>query len=192
VLLNLKEVLLMGQSQTGKNRFTVNIVLISIFSALWIALNLTVAPISFRLTGLPIIHSVIIFFILLLVTWATSQFGAASFVGIIGSAIALLAGGPLPILGFVPASIVFDLLFLVNHHKVNLKPINVAIAVLISIVCAYVAAVANGFFILNFAPVFTLTIWAGLYVLGGIIGVILALPLIGALERAQVKRVRAE
>jgi len=172
------------------NRFTVNIALIGIFSALWVALNLTVAPIGFTLTGLPVIHSVIIFFVLLLVTWATGQFGAASMVAIIGSAIVLLAGGPLPVLGFVPAAIIFDTVLLTIHHKVNLKPLNVGITVLASVVCAYVAAVVNGFFILNFAPVFTLTIWAGWVILGGVIGVILALPIIGVLERAQVKKVQ--
>ncbi len=90
----------MIESQTKKNRFTVNIALISIFSALWVALNLTVAPLGFSLFGLPVVHSVIIFFMLLLVTWATGQYGAASAVGIIGSAIVLLAGGRLPVLGF--------------------------------------------------------------------------------------------
>lgn len=182
----------MIEPQRTKPRFIVNVALTSIFTALWIALNLTVAPISFSLTGLPVIHSVTVFFTLILVTWATGQFGAASFVGVIGSAIVLLAGGPLPVLGFVPAAIMFDLLFLVNHHKINLKPVSIAIAILVSIVCAYVAAVVNGFFILSLAPIFTLTVWAGLMVLGGIIGVVLALPIVGALERGEVKKVKTE
>jgi hypothetical protein len=43
--------------QTIKKRFkTQDIALISIFSALWIALNLAVAPLSFALTGLSAIH----------------------------------------------------------------------------------------------------------------------------------------
>jgi len=173
------------------NRFTVNIALIGIFSALWVALNLTVAPIGFALTGLPVIHSVIIFFVLLLVAWATGKFGAASLVAIIGSAIVLFAGGPLPVLGFVPAAIIFDIVLLAIRHTVNLKLFNVGIAVLASVVCAYVAAVVNGFFILGLSPLFTLTIWAGWVILGGVIGIILALPIIGVLERAQVKKVQA-
>jgi len=178
--------------QTGKNRFTVNIALISIFSALWVALNLTVAPLGFSLLGTPLIHSVIIFLVLLLVTWATGQFGSATSVGIIGSAIVLLAGGPLPVLGFVPAAFLFDLVLLLNHHKVNLKLINIGIIVFASVVCAYVAAVVNGLLILNLAWMFVLTIWAGWTVLGGLIGVVVTLPIIGVLEKAQVKKVQTD
>ncbi len=178
--------------QTHKNRFTVNIALISIFSALWVALNFTLAPIGFALTGLPVIHSAIIFFTLLLVVWATNQFGTASVVGLIGSAIVVLAGGPLPVLGFVPAAVILDLIFLVNRHVLNLKPFNIAVAIIASIVCAYVGALVNGIIILKLPIAFVFTIWGGWTILGGIIGVILTLPIIGALERSQVKKVQAE
>jgi hypothetical protein len=185
-------VLLVAELQAKRSRLTVNISLIGIFTALWIALNLTVAPISFSLTGLPVIHSLIVFFTLALVVWVTGQFGAASFVGIIGSAIVLLAGGPLPVIGFVPASIIFDLLMTMTHHKINLRPSIIAVMVISAIVSSYVGAVVNGLFILSFAPAFTFTVWGGLVVIGGIIGVAVALPIIGTLERAQVKRVKTE
>ena len=164
MLLNSEKCYLVVKAQPAKNRFSVNIALISIFSALWVALNLTIAPIGFALTGLPTIHSIIIFITLILVAWATGQYGAASLVGVIGSAIVLLAGGPLPVLGFIPAALIFDLLLLVIHHKVNLKPINIAFVLIASIVCAYVAAIVNGLLILNFAWMFTVTLWAaGMY-----------------------------
>ena len=183
----------MRKSQTLQNRFSVNIALISIFSALWVALNLTVAPIGFMLTGLPTIHSLIIFVTLLLVAWATGQYGAASLVSIIGSVIVLFANPLLlPVLGFIPAALLFDLILLVNHHEVNLKSINIAIVSLASVLCAYAAAVVNGLLILNLDWTFTLTIWAGWNVLGGIIGVIIALPIIGVLEKAQVKKVQTD
>ncbi len=175
------------KAQTVKNRFSVNIAVISIFSALWVALNLTVAPISFRLTGLPIIHSIIIFFILLLVIWATNQYGAATLVGIIGSTIVLLAGGPLPVIGFIVAAIIFDLFLLINHHKISVKIINVGIAILGTIVSASAAAIVNFTLV---SPTFAITIWVGLIVAGGIIGVILALPIVRILERAQVKKIK--
>lgn len=181
------------QSQPQKNRFTVNIALISIFSALWVVLNLTVAPLGFALLHLPVIHSLIIFFMLVLVTWATGQYGAASVVSVIGSAIVVFANPQvLPVLGFVPAAFLFDFLMFASHHKINLKVLNVAIVILASIVCAFVAAVVNGFLILSFDWLVTLTVWAGWNVLGAFIGVFVALPIIGALERAQVKRVQVE
>ncbi len=179
--------------QTAKNRFSVNIALISIFSALWVILNLTIAPLGFAVFHLPVVHSLIIFFMLILITWATGQYGAASAVSIIGSVIVVLANPQvLPVLGFISAALLFDLILLVNHHKVNLKPINVVIVVLASIACSYVAAVVNGLLILNLALMFTLTVWAGWNILGAIIGVVVGLPFIGVLERAQVKRVKAE
>ena len=73
---------------------------------------------------------------LVLVTWATGQYGAASAVSVIGSAIVVFANPQvLPVLGFVPAAFLFDLILLANHHKVNLKPLNVAVVILASIVC---------------------------------------------------------
>ena len=183
----------MFELQTKKTRFaTTNIALIGIFSALWVALNLTVAPLGFTLTHLPTIHSAIIFVTLLLAAWATGQYGAASLVGIIGSVIVVLAGGPLPVLGFVPAAIIFDVFLLLSHHKVNLKPINVGTAVLASLVCAYVAAIVNGVIILNLQLMFTLTFWAGWNILGAIIGFAIAFPIIVALEKAEVRKVKAE
>lgn len=179
------------EPQTGKNRFSVNIALISIFSALWVVLNLTIAPLGFAVFHLPVVHSLIIFFMLILVIWTTGQYGAASVVSIIGSAIVVLANPQvLPVLGFIPAALLFDLMLLLNHHKVNLKLINIALFVLAAIVCGYVAAVVNGLVILNLALMFTLTVWAGWNILGGLIGVVIALPIVGILEKAQVKRVK--
>jgi len=177
--------------QTTKNRFSVNIALISLFSAFWVVLNLTVAPLSFAVFHLPVVHSLIIFLMLVLVTWATGQYGAASVVSIIGSVIVVLANPQvLPVVGFVPAAFLFDLLLLLNHHNVNVKLRNISLVVFAAIICAYVAAVANGLAILNLAWMFTLTVWAGWNVLGGIIGVAIALPIVGVLEKAQVKRVK--
>ena len=180
-------------TQQTKNRFSVNIALISIFSALWVVLNLTVAPLGFAVFHLPVVHSLIIFFMLILVTWAIGQYGAASIVSMIGSTIVVLANPQvLPVLGFVPAALVFDLVLLLNHHKVKIKLTNIAVAIFAAIVSAYVAAVVNGIVILNLAWMFTLTIWAAWNVLGGIIGVVIALPIIGVLEKAQVKKVQAD
>jgi hypothetical protein len=181
------------RTQTTKNRFSVNIAYISIFSALWVILNLTVAPLGFALLHLPVIHSLIIFFMLVVVVWVSGQVGVASAVSVIGSVIVVLVNPQvLPVLGFIPAAFLFDLVLLINHHKINLKGITLAIVILASIVCAYVAAIVNGFLILNLDATFTLTVWAAWNGLGAIIGVVIALPIIAALERAQVKRVKSE
>lgn len=172
----------------NKSFSAVDIALISVFSALWVALNLTVAPISFRLLGLPVAHNVIIYLTLLLVTWATGKYGAASVVGIIGSTIVLLSGGPLPILGFAAASILFDVILVACHHKLNIKPYNLSIAALSTILSAYFAGLINGLFILNQSVQFATTIWGGWSIAGGVISLAITLPIIAAIEKAHVKR----
>lgn len=179
------------KAQAVKNRVSVTIALISIFSAFWVVLNLTIAPLGFAIFHLPVVHSLIIFFMVILVVWATGQYGAASAVSVIGSVIvALVNPQVLPVLGFVPAAFIFDLILLLNHHNVTLKPTSIALSFFTAIICAYVAAVVNGVVILSLALTFTLTVWAGWNVLGGIIGVIIALPIVGVLEKAQVKRMK--
>ncbi len=182
----------MTKPQTRTRFTTVNIALISIFSAMWIVLNFTVAPLGFQLTRLPIVHGVISLFTLLLASWATGRYGVASAVGMIGSTIVLLAGGPLPVLGFAAASLLFDVILLVNSHRLNVKLVNVAVAVLATVVSSYFAGVLNGILILNQAPVFALTFWAGWTIVGGIIGLAIALPIIAVLEKANVKKVKAD
>ncbi len=184
----------MIEPQPSRTRFTTtNIALVGVFSAVWVILNLTVAPLGFAIFHLPVIHSLIIFLTLVLVTWATEQYGAASLVSIIGSAIVVLANPSiLPVLGFVPAAILFDLSLLANHHKVNVKPSTIGIVVVTSVICAYVAALVNGLLILNLAWMFTATVWGGWNVLGAIIGVAATLPIIAVLEKADVKKVKAE
>jgi hypothetical protein len=71
-----------------------------------------------------------------------------------------------------------------------MKPANLAIAALATIISAYFAGVINGIFILNQAPVFAVTIWGSWTTVGGIIGFAITLPIIGALERAHVKKVK--
>ena len=176
-----------------KKLTTTNIALIGIFSALWVTLNLTIAPLGFALLHLPVIHSIIIFVMLILVVWATGQYGAASLVSIIGSVIVVLANPSVaPVLGFVPAALIFDLILLLNHHRVNKKPLSIGIVVLSSIFCTYVAALVNGFLILNLEWMFTLTVWGGWNILGAIIGAAIILPIIAALEKADVKKIKVE
>ena len=182
-------------TQRGIRRYlsTIDLALVSFFSAFWIALNFTVAPIGFRLFGLPVVHSIIAFLTLLLTVWATGKYGAATIVGMVGSAIVLLAGGPLPVIGFAASSILFDAILIANRHKINRKLYNTAIVLVATVICSYFAGVINGVLILNLKPVqFAVTIWAGWTVVGGLIGLAVTLPVIAALEKADVKKVKSD
>jgi hypothetical protein len=176
------------------NLSPVDLALIGFFSALWVVLNLTVAPLGFQLFHLPIVHGVIIFLTLLLAAWAVGKFGAATLVGLIGSAIVLFAGGPLPVIGFAVVAIIFDAILLLSRHKVSMKPISIAVAALATVLCSFLAGVINGVFVLGLPQpfLFVVAIWGGWNIVGGIIGLAVALPVIAGLERANVKKVKID
>ncbi len=177
---------------SSKTHFkTVDIALISVFSALWIALNYYLAPLSFQLLHLPVGHGIIVFVTLLLTAWATGKYGAASAVGMIGSIIVVLAGGALPVLSFAATALLFDIILIASHHQLKLKPYSIAIAVLATAVSAYLAGATTGIIILNQPAQFALTVWAGWTLLGGILGAAITLPIIGALEKANVKKIKS-
>jgi hypothetical protein len=169
-----------------------DVALISIFSALWIALNLVVAPLSFALTGLPVIHVFLVFFVLLLVVWAIGKFGAASFVGVIASAIVLLAGGPLPMVGFAASSILFDAILTLAHHKLTTNPSSMAIAAAAVVISAYVAGNINGLYIIGLPLAFSATIWSGENLAGAVLSFVIAFPIIRLLEKAKVQQIKSE
>ncbi len=137
-------------------------------------------------------HSAIVFITLILTVWATEQYGAASLVGLIGSGIVLLLGGPIFVLGFTLAALPFDVILLLNRHKVNVKTINVVIIFVATIVCSYLAGFLNGVLFLAQAFPFVLTFWSGWTAIGGVIGVLISLSIVTLLEKAQVKRVQIE
>jgi len=124
----------------GKKYFTtLDIVLVSIFCALWATLNLTLGRLGFIWFGLPIFCDFAAYFTLLLVTWATGKFGTASMVGVIGSTITLLIGGLPHIVGFAASAILFDILMSANNHNLSAKAYNMTLAALVTMVSAYFA-----------------------------------------------------
>ena len=169
---------------------TIDIALTSVFCALWVVLTLTLGRLSFQLLGLPVLHDFAAFFTLLLVTWITGKFGTASLVGLIGSILVLLAGGPLPVVGFAASAIVFDLLMSVNHHKIYPKVYSMVVAALVTAISAYFAGVVIGIFLMNQTVEWTLTFWGGWHLIGGIMSIAVTLPLMGILEKADVRKVK--
>jgi hypothetical protein len=177
----------------GKNYFaTVDIALTGVFCALWIVLNLALGPLSFQLLGLPIIHDFAVFFTLLLVVWVTGRFGTSLLVGIIGSAVAILLGPPPmvgPMICFAASAIVFDLLMSANHHKIPTSIYSFTVASIATIVSAFFAGVLIGVLFTS-DPSFqtALTFWGGWHIIGGIMTLAITLPIVAALEKANVRR----
>lgn len=175
------------------NFSTVDVALTGVFCALWVALNLTLGPLSFQLLGLPILHDFGVFFTLLLVAWVTGRLGTSFMAGIIGSIFAILLGGPTLIICFAASALVFDLLISVNHHRIHMARYSLVTTVIVTLVSAYLAGVLIGvFFTSNETLSWALTIWGGWHVAGGILALIITLPLIAALEKANVRKILGE
>jgi hypothetical protein len=183
-----KKVLLLANTDRKTYFKTIDIAFVAIFSALWIVLNLTLGPLSFQLLGLPILHDFGIFFTLLLVAWVTGRFGTSIMVAFIGSAIATLIGAPPLILGFAVSAIIFDALLLVNHHKISVSFKDLAVSALATVLAAYVAGVIIGILFMGNGLQWALSVWGGWHLIGGILTVVITLPIIIGLEKANVRR----
>jgi hypothetical protein len=176
---------------------TTDIALVSVFCALWISLNLILGPMGFRLFRLPILCDFSVFFTLLLVTWITGRFGTASIVGIIGSIIIFMINASPHIIGFAISAILFDILMLANRHKIHLKAYNLTVAALVTMISAYFAGAIIGIFFTEGKSLtaetvqWALTFWGGWHLVGGILSVIITLPIIGVLEKANVRRIKS-
>ena len=169
---------------------TVDVALIGVFSALWATLNMTIGRLGFTWFNLPIFCDFAVFFTLLLVVWIVGKFGAASIVGVIGSTIYMLILPSTHIIGFTTSSVLFDVLMLANSHRIRLKIRDMAIATLVTAVSAYFAGAIIGTLFMGRSVEWALTFWGGWHLVGGLIGAVIALPTIGVLERANVRRIK--
>jgi hypothetical protein len=170
---------------------TVDVALTGVFCAVWGILNLILGPLSFQLLQLPILHDFAAFFPLLLTAWVTQRFGTSSLVGTIGAIIAILLGGPPLIVCFAASSILFDLLMTANKHRVQVTTRSLITIVIATLISAYAAGVLIG---VLFTPGQTLqwalTFWGGWHLVGGILSLVITLPVIASLERANVRRIK--
>jgi len=167
---------------------TLDIAFIAIFSALYVAVNLILGPLSFQLLGLPILHDIGIFSTLLLVAWITERLGTSIAVAFIGSAIAILFGAPPLIIGFAASAIPFDILLVANHHKIRNSIKGLFVPAAATILSAYVAGVIIGVLFMSNGLRWAFSIWGGWHMAGGVLTITIILPIIVALEKANVRK----
>jgi len=169
----------------------VDIATIAVFSAMWAILNLTVGPLGFTLFRLPILCDFSVYFTLLLATWVSGKTGTPSAVGVIG-AIIVLAIRPrsTQMIGFLVSAFIFDALMALCRHEIRFKLYNIGMASITTMVSAYIAGVIIGTIFMSQSLEWALTFWGVWHLVGGIIALIVALPVIGALERAGVKEIK--
>jgi len=177
----------------SKTYFTsLDVALTGMFCALWIAVNLFLGPLSFSLTGLPVLHAFGIFFTLLLVAWVTGRFGTSSMAGIIGSIFAILLGAPVLIVCFCASAVVFDVLMFANHHRIRIARNSLAITAIVTMLSAYLAGILIIMFFQGGGLQYALTFWGVWTLAGGILALAITLPIIIALEKANVRKIKGD
>ena len=165
-----------------------DIVAISMCSALWGVLNVTISPVFWTMTRLPFACDLIGFTCLIIAVWWTKKLGTATAVGFIATVINLiLRPTTLHFIAFTVASILFDITTRVVGYKTcfsNPKSSSVSLVAL-SIISGAVAGSIIGNFFMNPGIISNVygTVWffASLHATGGLIGGVLGFILVNAL-----------
>jgi hypothetical protein len=126
---------------------------------------------------------------LILVIWWTRKFGSASLTGLVVAVLTLmLRPEAFQMLGFVAASILFDILTKAVGYK---NPFESGlhgslILVIFSTLCAGVAGTIIGAFFMGFNTAAAILTFASLHAVGGVVGGVIGAVLVGALMRRKV------
>ena len=92
--------------------------------------------------------------------------------------------------GFAACAILFDFILILNHHKLTTKLFSIVTAVMATVLSAYVAANINGLIILGFQTAFSATVWSAENLVGAVLSLVVAWPIIGLLERSKVQQIK--
>jgi hypothetical protein len=138
---------------------------------------------------MPFLCDLLAFSSLIIIVWWTRKLGAASLTGLIVSILTIvLRPTAFQMLGFIVASILFDILTRGVGYKRLLEHrlVGSAILVLISLLCGGVAGAIIGSFFMGFKTLVAVLTFSGLHALGGLIGGVLGVVLVRALMTRKV------
>jgi hypothetical protein len=171
---------------------TRDVAAIAICGALWGVLNPLFAPLFFRTTGMPFLCDLIGFAVLILGSWWIKKLGALTIVGFVATIINFALAGGLHFLGFTVAAIFFDLVIaIIGYGRVFKRSINTIISMMMAaIASAALAGAIIGLLFMAGSPLLGqwggVAGWAGLHIVGGIIGGIIGTTLVLALKKRNV------
>jgi hypothetical protein len=170
-----------------------DVAVIAIISAEWGVMNYTVLPIFFTIfNGIPFMCEMVALASLILVLCLTKKFGTVTITGVVVTLVTLaLSPGSTYMLGFAAASFVFDVSTrLIGYRFILGNPKISAVGLAVSSMVA--AAVAGAIIGVMFMPLSLLSllggvgVFAGLHVLGGLVGAILGFVLLRALMARKI------
>ena len=166
---------------------TTDIAVIAISAAFWSVINATLAPIFWQLTRLPILCDILAVVSLAIALWWTRKLGAATLVGLLATALNfVLRPGATHFLGFTAASVVYDLLArMLGYSRCFSASYSPVLLSFIGAASTWLAGLLIGaFFMGGSVPILY---FSALHAAGGLIGSILSVALIKAVERRGVK-----
>jgi hypothetical protein len=171
---------------------TRDVAAIAMCGALWGVLNNLLAPNFFRMTGMPFLCDLIGFAILILGAWWIRKPGALTIVGFIATLINLGLGTGVQFLGFMAASAFFDVITtIIGYSRAFEKPVYTVVTMMLVAIAS--AAVAGGIIGAVFMTSSALAKWggvlgwAGLHMIGGVIGGLIGVVLVGGLVTRGVR-----
>lgn len=158
-------------------------------SALLVVLNATVAPIFWSLTRLPFACDIFTFSTLILVGYWSGRPGAPTATGITSSLLTLaLRPEALHMLGFLIASIAFDLLFIWRRRSFFMSDVGaLAFSISASIACAFIAGLIIGSLVMRIGNAVGIFIFAALHGIGGALGGFMGFLIVEALRRRGIR-----
>ncbi len=170
---------------------TKDIAAIAICSALWGVLNSLFSPVFFQMFGLPFLCDLIGFSVLIMAAWWVRKFGAITVIGLVTTLINFVLNGNIFFLGFTAAAVFFDVATRVVGFNNAFKKAAYAAAsmMMVAVASAGLAGYIIGSFFMagpalaNWGGVVG---WAGLHMVGGVLGGIIGVFLIVALAARKV------
>jgi hypothetical protein len=170
---------------------TRDVAAIAMCGALWGVLNTLLAPSFFRMTGMPFLCDLIGFAVLIVGAWWIRKPGALSIVGFIATLINLGLGAGVQFLGFMAASAFFDVVItIIGYSRAFKEPAYTGVSMmLVAIASAAVAGTVIGAVFManttlaNWGGVFG---WAGLHMIGGVIGGLIGVLLVLAFKKRRI------
>lgn len=158
-------------------------------SALLAVLNAAVAPIFWSLTRLPFACDIFTFSILILVGYWSGRPGAPTATGVTSSLLTLaLRPEALHMLGFLIASIAFDLIFAWRRRGFFASDAGaLAFSIGASVICAFIAGLIIGSLVMRIGNAIGISIFAALHATGGALGGFIGFVIVGALRRRGVR-----
>jgi hypothetical protein len=168
-----------------------NVAAIAICSALWGVLNSIFSPIFFQTFGLPFLCDLIGFSVLVIAAWWIRKFGAITIIGLIATLINFALNGGIFFLGFTAAAIFFDVATrVIGFDNAFKKSAYIAVSMMaVAVASAGLAGYVIGSLFMA-GPVLVswggVVGWAGLHIVGGVIGGVIGVFLIVALAARNV------